>query len=43
MRLSPLTASPWTPLFAVAAVVTETGSVLSHPAITARSTASPAW
>ena len=32
-----ITAPPWTPLFAVAgAVVTETGGILSHPAITAR-------
>jgi pyruvate,water dikinase len=34
---------PWTPLFAVAsAVVTETGGVLSHAAVTAREYGLPA-
>src|SRR4029450_12760620 len=37
------TMPPWTPLFAVAsAVITETGGVLSHAAVTARSSALPA-
>jgi pyruvate,water dikinase len=37
------TMPPWTPLFAVAgAVVTETGGVLSHPAVTAREYGLPA-
>ncbi len=37
-----MTAPPWTPLFAIAAaVVTDTGGVLSHSAICAREYAIP--
>ena len=38
-----MTAPPWTPLFAVAAaIVTDTGGILSHPAIVAREYGIPA-
>lgn len=41
--VAPTTAPPWTPLFAtVAAVVTDTGGVLSHCAIVAREYRIPA-
>ncbi|MDQ3547566.1 MAG: PEP-utilizing enzyme, partial [Chloroflexota bacterium] len=41
--VAPTTAPPWTPLFAtVAAVVTDTGGVLSHCAVVAREYRIPA-